>query len=131
MESKTFVIGNLNYEEVTISRIGTNGDIWSISSSLLGTDSLENYTRISFENGTLHLTSIKEKQRASVIGFTRPHSPELLISLGWRTILMIWKVTGYLSNKLRLILWLLLNLKICMAKIKVIMPTLTRYIKTY
>ena len=50
-----FVIGNLNYEEITISRIGTNGDIWSVSSSLLGTDSLENYTRISFGNGTLAL----------------------------------------------------------------------------
>ena len=79
----------------------------------------------------LHLISIKEKQRASVIGSTKPHSPELLISLVWHTILMIWKVTGYLSNKLRLILWLLLNLKICMAKIQVITPTLTRYIKTY
>jgi len=54
-ENTIFVIGNLNYEEVTISRIGTNGDIWSISSSLLGTDSLENYTRISFSNGTLAL----------------------------------------------------------------------------
>ena len=54
-ESKTFVIGNLNYEEVTISRIGIDGDIWSISSNLLGTDSFENYTRISFGNGTLAL----------------------------------------------------------------------------
>ena len=53
--STTFLIGNLNYEEVTISRTGTDGDIWSISSTLLGTDSLENYTRISFGNGTLAL----------------------------------------------------------------------------
>ena len=53
--STTFLLGNLNYEEVTIFRTGTNKDIWSISSNLLGTDLLENYTRISFENGTLAL----------------------------------------------------------------------------
>ena len=51
----TFLIGNLNYEETIISRTGTNSDNWSISSSLLGTDLLENYTRISFGNGTLAL----------------------------------------------------------------------------
>jgi len=51
----TFFIGNLNYQEVTTSRTGTDGDIWSISSTLLRTDSLENYTRISFDNGTLAL----------------------------------------------------------------------------
>ena len=51
----TFFIGNLNYQEVTTSRTGTDGDIWSISSTLLGTDSLENYTRISFENRTFAL----------------------------------------------------------------------------
>ena len=54
-ESTTFLIGNLNYEDVTISRTGTDEDIWSISSTLLGTDSLQNYTRISFDNGTLAL----------------------------------------------------------------------------
>ena len=54
-ESTTFLIGNLNYEDVTISRTGADEDIWSISSTLLGTDSLQNYTRISFDNGTLAL----------------------------------------------------------------------------
>ena len=78
----------------------------------------------------LHLISIKEKPgqcyRLYQAAFAR--TPDIP---GVHTILMIWKVTGYLSNKLRLILWLLLNLKICMAKIQVITPTLTRYIKTY